>query len=401
MSLVELTDASADTSPGVSASDLEPIWITASEVNLNGVWNDTPGERALQGALFQTGHPLQAYWPIAPIGSGSHGEVWKAVRVAPSLKLVALKVLRQEQSYRADRRARFRREAEIAMRLDDPAILPVEDFGEVDGVLYIVMPLVEGATLAGVIAERQQWSDADGSTAGTAQRRGSWWSELSHEDYTVSIVRALARVARGLACTHAQKLVHRDVKPANILLDGADEERVFLSDFGLGRHLDDPAPQSGDGSGTPLYMAPEKLLGQEVDEVRCDIYGLGATLYEALTLVRPLPVPEGLHRSCLPTYLAGLEPARPRTIRPDCPAVVEAIILKAMHRDPSLRYHSAAALADDLDGCVEFLGIAANNFGENVWAAGSRRLRGDVGQPWGNPHARQSAYSPTSTKLVP
>jgi len=401
MSLVELTDGRVDTSPGVSVSDLEPIWITASEVNLNGVWNDMPGERPLRGAFFQAGHPLEAYWPIAPIGGGSHGEVWKAVRVAPSLKLVALKVLRQDQAHRADRRDRFRREAEIAMRQGGPAILPVEEFGEVDGVLYMVMPLVEGATLAGVIAERQQWSDPAGSTTGTSHRSGSWWSELSHDDYTLAIVQALARIARALASTHAGRLVHRDVKPANILLDGANEDRVFLSDFGLGRHLDDMTPQSGDGSGTPLYMAPEKLLGQEVDEVRCDIYGLGATLFEAVTLVRPIAVPEGLHRSCLPTYLAGIEPPRPGSIRPGFPAVLEAIIQKAMHRDQSLRYHSAAALADDLDGCLEFLGVPANNSGENSWAAGSRRFRGDGGQPWGNPHARQGAHSPSSTHSVP
>ena len=132
-------------------------------------------------------------------------------------------------------------------------------------------------------------------------------------------------------------------------------------------------------------MAPEKLLGQEVDEVRCDIYGLGATLFEAVTLVRPLTVPEGLHRSCLPTYLAGIEPPRPGSIRPGFPAVLEAIIQKAMHRDPSLRYHSAAALADDLDGYLEVLAMPANHSGENSWAAGyapvSWRWRSTSGQP--------------------
>ena len=323
------------------------------------------------------------------------------MRVAPSLKLVALKILRQDQAHRADRRDRFRREAEIAMRLVGPAILPVEDFGEVDGVLYLVMPLVEGATLAGVIADRQQGSEPTESTAPTPQRSASWWAELSHNDYIFAIVRALARIARALALTHSRRVIHRDVKPANILLDGVDEERIFLSDFGLGRHLDEPAPQSGDGSGTPLYMAPEKLLGHEVDEVRCDIYGLGATLFEAVTLVRPLAVPEGLHRSCLPTYLAGIEPPRPGSLRPGFPPVLEAIIEKAMHRDPSQRHHSAAALADDLDDCLEYLGARGNDFGENSWAAGSRRFRGDGGQPWGNPHTRQVAHSPSSTHPVP
>jgi hypothetical protein len=125
MSLVELTDGRVDTWPEASASDLESTWISASEVHLNGVWNDMAAERPQLGALFQAGHPLHAYWPIAPIGGGSHGEIWKAVPVAPSLKLVALKTLRRDQAHRADRRDRFRREAEIAMRVGGPAILPV------------------------------------------------------------------------------------------------------------------------------------------------------------------------------------------------------------------------------------------------------------------------------------
>jgi serine/threonine protein kinase len=263
------------------------------------------------------------------------------------------------------------------------------------------MPLVEGATLAGVIAERRQWSDPAGSTAPRPYRSGTWWAELSHDDYTVGIVRALVRIARALALTHSQRVVHRDVKPANILLDWANEERIFLSDFGLGCHLDETPPQSGDGSGTRHYMAPEKLLGREIDEVRCDVYGLGATLFEAVTLVRPIAVPEGLRRPCLPTYLAGIEPPRPGSLQPGLPPVLEAIIQKAMHRDPGLRHPSAAALADDLDGYLEFLRVPANDFGEDYWAAGSCRFRGDGGQPWVNPHTRQGAQSPLSADSVP
>jgi eukaryotic-like serine/threonine-protein kinase len=145
-------------------------------------------------------------------------------------------------------------------------------------------------------------------------------------------------------------VVHRDVKPANILLDRRSEEGVFLCDFGLSRDLDVATPeQLRDGAGTPLYMPPERLLRHEADEIRCDVYALGATLYEAVTLVPPVQVPESLPWPAWTTYLASTTPALPRSIRPGLPDALEAIILRAMAHDPQDRYPTAACLADDLE----------------------------------------------------
>ena len=164
-----------------------------------------------------------------------------------------------------------------------------------------------------------------------------------------AIVRLLAQVARGLASAHRAFVAHCDVKPANILLDRGSD-RVFLCDFGLGRDLDVvTTAQLRDGAGTLLYMAPERLLRCNTDEVRCDIYSLGVTLFEALTLIRPLEVPSMLSTPAWATYLAEAEPPRPREVRYDLPAALESIILRAMERDPDSRYPSAAALADDLE----------------------------------------------------
>ena len=139
---------------------------------------------------------------------------------------------------------------------------------------------------------------------------------------------------------HLARVVHRDIKPANILLDRHQPDGVFLCDFGLGRDLDIATPeQLRDGAGTPLYMPPERLLRLCADEILCDVYALGATLYEAVTLVPPVQVPESLPWPAWTTYLATTKPEPPRTLRPDIPDALEMIILRLMARgQPEDRY---------------------------------------------------------------
>jgi serine/threonine-protein kinase len=206
------------------------------------------------------------------------------------------------------------------------------------------MPLVEGGSLAAAIAHRHAAGDERQCEI------GAWWEECSDSEYQSAVVGLLARVARALAVAHDRRVVHRDIKPANILLDRWDDGCAFLSDLGLGCGRDDPDTSFGsEQAGTLMYMPPEKLLRQETDETLADIYALGVTLYEALTLVHPRAVPEGVHRSCVPALLAASVPPRPCAVRPALPVALEAIILRAMAWEPSERYQSAADLAHDLD----------------------------------------------------
>ena len=176
--------------------------------------------------------------------------------------------------------------------------------------------------------------------------------------YLRGVVQIVARIARTLDHVHTARVVHRDIKPANILLDRNRADGVFLCDFGLGRDLDVATPeQLRDGAGTPLYMAPERLLRLCADEILCDVYALGATLYEAVTLVPPVQVPESLPWPAWTSYLATTKPARPSSVRPSIPDALEAIILRSMAHDPQFRHPNAARLADDLEQFLAHAGI--------------------------------------------
>ena len=290
------------------------------------------------------GQVLGHYRLIERLGQGCQGEVWKAIGVDPRTREVALKVLPQVLACDPRRLAQFRREAERGTRLVGPALLPTIEFGEADGFLYMAMPLVDGCSLGEVIAWRKKRVPAG------LPLRLHRLAFAAEDAYLHGVIRVLKRIAQTLAGVHAADVVHRDIKPANILLDRSHDDVCFLCDFGLSRDIDVATPaQLRDGAGTPLYMAPERLLRRPADEIRCDIYAFGATLFEAVTLVPPLQVPKGLSWSSWTTYLATTRPQRPRTLRDGVPAALEAIILKAMAHRPDRRYPTATALAKDLD----------------------------------------------------
>ena len=138
-------------------------------------------------------------------------------------------------------------------------------------------------------------------------------------------------------------------RPTSCLI-GVMRKTTYLIDFGMGRDLDSmPESPSAGAAGTVLYMAPEKLSGREVDEVLCDVYALGATAFEALSLKPPRVVPADLPRSHWASYLAEAGPLRPRTILPRLPEALEAILVRALAPDPQQRYPSAGAMAADLE----------------------------------------------------
>jgi tetratricopeptide (TPR) repeat protein len=228
---------------------------------------------------------------------------------------VALKVLRAEDGNTAEAHERFGREARLAASLHHPNIVPIYDTGVWNGQDYIAMQLIEGTTL---------------DKAGLDLRT------------------ALARVrdaARALHDAHQKGIIHRDVKPSNLLLDR--QGRIYVTDFGVARQSQVSASMTSPGTvvGTPAYMSPEQAMGLPAD-ARSDVYSIGATLYELAT-----GRPPHLGRDPLEAVLkaqAG-EPETPRRLAPDLSKNVEAIILGAMERSREERYASAAALADDID----------------------------------------------------
>ena len=284
------------------------------------------------------------YHLIEPLGQGSQGEVWKAVQLEPRIELVALKLLMSAGSRDPRKLARFRREAERGARMNHPAILPTYEFGQDGGVVFFAMPLVDGFALSQILDQRRQYR------AGQPPLQLHRLAVLSEPRYIDAVARVLVRVAWALEDAHASRVVHCDVKPANILLDRSNEERTYLIDFGMGRDLDAmPRSPSESLAGTVLYMAPEKLLGRQVEEVLCDVYALGATAFEAFALKPPRAVPEDLPRSLWASYLAETEPPRPRTIFPRLPEGLERILVRALAQDPKRRYSSAGAMAGDLE----------------------------------------------------
>ena len=256
---------------------------------------------------------------------------------------MALKLLPPSLARDPRRLAQFRREAERRARLAVPSVLPTSEYGEADGILFMAMPLVTAA--------RSASSSPGGAGTQMALARcltpGIPWPTRPQPPTFAASFKSWLRIARTLDHVHRARVVHRDIKPANILLDRHRPDGVFLCDFGLGRDLDVATPeQLRDGAGTPLYMAPERLLRLCADEILCDVYALGATLYEAVTLVPPVQVPESLPWPAWTTYLATTKPEPPRTLRPDIADALEMIILRSMAREPEERYPSAATAGD-------------------------------------------------------
>src|SRR3954467_321791 len=260
------------------------------------------------------------------------GEVYRAFDTEHE-RVVALKVL--SEALAADRgyRERFRREAHLAARLNEPHIVPIHRYGEIDGRLFLDMRLVPGRDVAAVRAQEGPM---------TPQR-------------AVSIV---SQVARALDSAHTDGLVHRDVKPSNVLVTGeGDDEFVYLVDFGIARSTTDtqgPAlTQTGAALGSFDYMAPERFLEKPVDK-RVDVYALACVLFECLTGRRPF-VGDGL-ATLMYAHLNTGAPA-PSSVRPDLPAALDEVVLKGLAKDPDERYGTAGELAAAARKALQTAGV--------------------------------------------
>ncbi|MGE0298040.1 serine/threonine-protein kinase [Pseudonocardia sp.] len=251
------------------------------------------------------------------LGRGGMGEVYEAFDTRTQ-RLVAVKRLRRELAVDAGFQARFRRESALAARIGAPHIVPVHDYGEIDGQLFIEMQLIRGADL-GVLLR-------DGPLP------------------AARAVEIVAQVAEALDAAHAEGLVHRDVKPSNVLVAGTARDHAYLVDFGIARAAQPEATaltQSGATVGTLDYMAPERFQGTGADH-RADVYALACVLFEALTGHKPFPADDPL--AVMYAHLHRPPPA-PGAHRAGLPPALDEVVARGMAKDPAQRFPSAGALA--------------------------------------------------------
>lgn len=303
------------------------------------------------------------------IGRGGMGIVYRARQLSLNRE-VALKVLPPALQRHRSALDRFRREAQAVARLKHPNVVSIYAQGEHDGHLYYAMELIDGVSLDVAIRRRPEMlSSSFWSTnreSGTAGQRCSPESRGPKEPAagrrkppevldrtpplrTIEDFRHLARLASGAAdgLAHAAShgVIHRDIKPQNLLL-GTDGV-IHITDFGLAHLADEPhLTMGGEVLGTAAYLSPEQLCGdtRRIDQ-RTDVYSLGATLFELLTHRRPF---DGESRDRILSDIRTVDPPRPRRLDKRIPRDLETICLRAMEKDPKRRYQSAASMAADL-----------------------------------------------------
>ncbi len=346
--------------------------------------------------------PIGDFKIIGELGRGGMGVVYEAIQMSLG-RHVALKVLPFASGLDEVRLQRFRNESHAAAALHHTNIVPVYAVGNDRGVHYYAMQLIPGRTLADVISDvrssRQDPSHLSGqglkaesarsaeppvsSSRASASRTNTTRAKVSSNDSTLStplrsgtlpnlystldpinrvryfqsVVRMIHQAAQALDYAHQYGVVHRDIKPANLLLDGAG--KVWVTDFGLAQiqEHDSQLTRTGDPMGTLRYMSPEQAIGNRAGiDHRTDVYSLGITLYELLTL-QPAIRGEG-YREML-NQVVEHEPLAPKVVEPKLPVELDTIVRKAIAKLPAERYQSAAAFAEDLQRWLDDKPIAA------------------------------------------
>jgi serine/threonine protein kinase/WD40 repeat protein/tetratricopeptide (TPR) repeat protein len=326
---------------------------------------------------------LGEYRLLRQVGSGGMGVVYEAEQESLG-RHVALKVLPRQALLKATYLERFRREAKAAAKLHHTNIVPVFGVGECDGAHYYAMQFIHGEGLDRVLCDLRRLRAAGGApTTAAPPFEASMAQSLltgrfaapaatpaeepaaspapssptsadgTHGSSTLSaggseahyyrgLARVAVQVADALAYAHRQGILHRDIKPSNLLLD--QQGTVWVTDFGLAKAEGaDDLTQTGDIVGTVRFMAPERFDGRSLPQ--SDVYGLGVTLYELLTL---RPAFDDTNKARLVNKVLHEPPALPRKLDPHIPRDLETVVLKCLAKDPAERYATAEALAEDL-----------------------------------------------------
>lgn len=378
-----------------------------------------PSAAPTSAAVIRTMHTLGDYRIVRELGRGGMGVVYEAEQLSLGRR-VALKMLPFATALDPKQLQRFKNEAQAAAHLHHANIVPVHGVGCERGVHYYAMQLIEGQTLAAMIEElRSQESGIRGQgsvrvescnrdpqgIAGPIRSAECGVPSTDHEPdsypptaayapntrisnpqfATATTVKAAlstqhstrqpawfrtvanlgVQAAEALEHAHGEGVVHRDIKPANLLIDG--KGNLWVTDFGLAQlHSDAGLTLTGDLVGTFRYMSPEQALAKRIIvDHRTDIYSLGVTLYELLTL---RPVFDGRDRQEVLRQIAFEEPRLPRRLNKAIPAELENIILKAMEKNPADRYATAQDLADDLERFLKDEPIRAKRPSLVQWA---------------------------------
>ena len=294
------------------------------------------------------------------IGRGGMGIVYKA-KDKRLKRPVAVKLLPPELAFRGEIRSRFLKEAETAAQLSHPNIVPIYSVDERDGLVYFVMAFVDGENLAARLHTR-------GRLDSTETRR------------------ILKEVAEALAYAHERGVVHRDIKPDNILLCADDDSRVMVTDFGIARAVsegsDSRLTATGMAIGTPAYMSPEQSMGERDIDGRADLYALGVVGYQMLAGELPFNAPS------TPALLVKQISERPIPVdvhRPDAPPDLARAVMMLLEKEPANRFPTAEALVTALDtGDVPELPPSSYTHDQNrlVGTAGAARdFRGSIDEP--------------------